>query len=104
MRKRARQSLRAAAVTLIAGLLLPGGAYAADPQPVQSNAANAAAAAFDVVILRPMGLVLLTVSTVLFAPVALLTAAGGKDSLREGLEVFVTSPAENVFQRPLGEF
>ena len=104
MRKRARHSLRAAAVTLIAGLLLPGGAYAAEEQPVEPEPVNAAAAAFDVVIVRPLGLVALTVGTVLFAPVALLTAPGGKDSLREGLEVFVTGPAENVFQRPLGEF
>jgi hypothetical protein len=104
MRERVGQSLRAAAVTLIAGLLLPGNAYAGEQQPVDSGSVNPAVAGFDVVILRPVGLVALAVGAVLFVPVALVTAANGKDSLETALEVFVTGPAKNVFQRPLGDF
>ena len=104
MSKRTRQSLRAAAVTLIAALLLPGNAYAQEQQPVESKSVNPAVAGFDVVILRPLGLVTLAVGAVAFVPVALLTAANGKDSLQAALEIFVTNPAQNVFQRPLGDF
>jgi hypothetical protein len=91
-------------VTLIAGLLLPGGAYAADQEPVDTQSVNPAVAAFDVVIVRPLGLAVLAIGAVLFPPVALVTSPGGKHSLREGLDFFVVGPAENVFKRPLGEF
>jgi hypothetical protein len=104
MRGRARQSLRAAAATLIAGLLLPGNAYAEEQQPVEAESVNLAAAGFDAVILRPLGLVVLVIGAVAFPSVALLTAANGKDGLQAALEVFVTGPAQNVFQRPLGDF
>jgi hypothetical protein len=89
---------------LVAGLLLPAGARAQVEQPLEPPPPNPAAAAFDVVILRPMGLVALAVGVVAFVPVALITAPGGKDSLKTGLEIFVTGPAKNVFQRPLGDF
>lgn len=104
MSKRARQSLRAAALTLIAALLLPGNAYAQEPQLVKSGSVNPAVAGFDVVIVRPLGLAALAVGAVFFLPVALVTAANGKDSLQTALEIFVTGPAQNVFQRPLGDF
>ena len=103
MRERARQRLRVAAVTLIAGLLLSGNAYAQE-QRVESESVNPAAAGFDVVIVRPLGLVTLAVGAVAFVPVALITAANGKDSLQAALEIFVTGPAHHVFQRPLGDF
>jgi hypothetical protein len=104
MRERARQSLRAAAVTLIAGLLLPGNAYAQEQQQVKSEPVNPVAAGFDVVIVRPLGLAALAVGVVAFVPVAVITAANGKDSLQAALEIFVTNPAHHVFKRPLGDF
>jgi hypothetical protein len=104
VKERASQSLRAAAVTLVAGLLLPGNAYAQDPQPVETGYAEYAAAGFDVVIVRPLGLVALAIGAVVFVPAAVITAPNGKDSLRAALEVFVTGPAHHVFQRPLGDF
>jgi hypothetical protein len=103
MRERARRSLRAAALTLVAGLLLPGAAHA-QLQPAQSKPLKAVAAGFDVVVLRPLGLAALAIGATFFVPVAVLTAPGGKHPLQESLDIFVTEPAKHVFRRPLGEF
>jgi len=65
---------------------------------------NPAAAAFDVLIVRPLGLVVVPVGVAAFIPAALLTAPNGKDSLKEALDYFVTSPVNYVFRRPLGDF
>jgi len=104
MRERARPGLRAAAATLVAALLLPGSAYAQEPEPFESGFVKYAAASFDVLILRPFGLAALAVGTAAFIPAALLTVPNGKDGLRAASELFVLGPAENVFQRPLGDF
>ena len=103
MRERSRQCLRAAALTFIAGLLLPGSAYALPP-PAERDIAAQAAAGFDVVILRPLGLAVLAIGAAAFVPVAVLSAPGGKDSFQTALEIFVTTPANFVFKRPLGDF
>jgi len=103
MRERARWSLRVAALTLIAGLLLPGGAHA-QMQPAQSKPLKAVAAGFDAVVIRPLGFAVLAIGTAFFVPAAVLTAPGGKHSVQEALDLLVTEPAKNVFQRPLGEF
>jgi hypothetical protein len=91
-------------VTLLAGLLLAGNAHAQDEPPEAPAGVNPAVAGFDVVILRPLGLAALAVGTVAFIPVAVLTAPDGLDSLQAALEIFVTTPAEWVFKRPLGDF
>ena len=59
---------------------------------------------FDLVILRPLGLVAVAVGAVAFVPAALITAPNGRDGIQSALELFVTEPAKNVFQRPLGDF
>ena len=112
--ERTRSILRAALVTLIASLLLPVGAYAETAQihaqtytaepATKSRSPNIAAAIFDVVIIRPLQLGVLMVGAVAFVPVAAMTAANGRDSFDEALEMFVTSPMHDVFQRPLGDF
>jgi len=104
MRERTSRSLRAAAVTLIAAFLLPSAAHADMHEESQARRTNPAAAAFDVVVLRPLGLAALAIGSALFVPVAVLTAPSGKDGLKPALEIFVAEPARNVFTRPLGDF
>ena len=113
--QRTRSILRAAVVTLIAGLILPVGAYAETAQihaqtytqaepATKSRSPNIAAAIFDVVIIRPLQLGALVVGAAAFVPVAAISAANGRDSFDAALEIFVTSPMHDVFQRPLGDF
>lgn len=59
--------------------------------------------AFDLVVLRPLGLAGLSVGAVLFVPAAALSAAD-PDSFEDAKELFLLHPAENVFSRRLGEF
>jgi hypothetical protein len=98
-----QSSLRAAAISLIAALLLPANGFAQPQEPIEAPPPNPFVAGFDVVILRPLGLVATAVGAVLFVPVALLTAPSGKDGLQSALETLVIVPGRSVFQRPLGE-
>ena len=94
--------MRATIATLIAAFLLPAAAHAgAEIQPPRPNPL---VVAFDLVILRPLGLAALAVGAVTFVPVAVLAAASGRDGIDPALEIFVTGPAKNVFRRPLGNF
>ena len=97
-------SLRAAVMTLIAGLLLPANAYAQAQEQVEPPSPNPMAVGFDVVVLRPLGLVATAVGAVLFVPAALLTAPNGRDGVDTALKFFIIEPAKSVFQRPLGDF
>ena len=98
MRERRRWSLRAAAATLVAALLLPAQAQAWPevPHPV--------AAGIDLVIMRPLGLVAAVVGAVLFVPVAVISAPQGRDGIEEAWELLVSEPAKDVYERPLGDF
>jgi hypothetical protein len=58
---------------------------------------------FDLLVLRPLGLVALGVGVVLFIPAAALSAAD-RDAFQEATEFFVKAPAQNVFTRRLGDF
>ena len=104
MRRQARQSLRTAAVTLITVLLLQGSAYALEPQPAHSGFVDYAAAGFDLVILRPLGLAALIVGSVALFPAAVMSLAGGEDATQTAVDLFVVDPWRDVFQRPLGDF
>ena len=108
MRERIGPSLRAAAMTLIAALLLPANAHALpreefEPQPRNPIVAGLGIG-FDVVILRPLGLVAVAVGAAAFVPAALLTAPNGRDGIQSALEILVTERAKSVFQRRLGDF
>ena len=94
--------MRAGIATLIATFLLPVDAHAG-PE-IEPRRPNPAFAAFDVVILRPLGLVVLAAGAVLFVPVAVLAAPSGRDGIDPALDLFVTGPAKHVFRRPLGDF
>lgn len=108
MKNRKRSRLLAVIPMLVLGFLMPAGARAQSaaqpPASAEPKALNPAAAAFDVLIVRPLGLVVLPVGVAAFIPAALLTAPNGMDSLRAALEHFVTAPAQHVFTRPLGDF
>lgn len=97
-------SLRAALITVIAGVLLPASAYAQAREEAERPPPNPGAAALDVVILRPLGLVAMALGTVAFVPAAVLTAPNGLDGINTALKSFVTEPAKSVFQRRLGDF
>jgi hypothetical protein len=58
---------------------------------------------FDLLVLRPLGLVGLGVGVVLYVPCALVSLAD-RDALTEATELFVIAPAQNVFTRRLGDF
>jgi len=117
--------MRVAVATLIAGLLLPAPLRAqapapADPQPTSTPAAELDAGSpgpglanqlaggfaigFDLVVLRPLGVVATVVGAALFVPVAAISAAGGREALEEAYDLFIAVPAKSVYQRPLGDF
>lgn len=99
-----RRLRRTAAALSVAALLLSAQAHAQGAGDDRSAPAHPAAQAFDVVVLRPLGLSAVAVGVAFFVPAAILSAPGGLDSLREAWEVFVQVPAEYVYKRPLGRF
>lgn len=125
MTKRTKSSLRAAVVTLVAGCVLPAGAQSQSatrtatepatppppPTPTQTQSPvspeepepSTTARVLDALILRPLGLLVLPVGVAAFIPAALLTAPDGMDSVQTAFELFVTTPANYVFQRKLGD-
>ena len=89
---------------LIAALLLCAPAHAQSGGDVSPPPKDYGAKAFDVIVLRPLGLAGALIGVAFFVPAAILTAPGGRDSIQEAWEVFVQVPGEFVFRRPLGEF
>ena len=104
----AKAGARIAIAISIAGLLLSASAQAVTPDLAEPRSSNffltGAKASFDVVILRPLGLIGLAVGTGAFVPAALVAAPMGWDGIKPALNVFVVEPAKHVFQRPLGDF
>lgn len=100
--------MRAAIVTLIAALLVPTAALADELEPLQAPRPNpivtGLVGAFDVVILRPLGLVSVAVGAAAFVPAAFLASPMGREGWGGALEHFVVEPGRNVFLRPIGDF
>jgi hypothetical protein len=93
------------AALLMAWLLLPAHALAQPGAASDASPApNYAASAFDVVILRPVGLAVAAMGFAFFVPAAIVAAPGGKDAVQHAWERFVLAPGEYVFTRPLGKF
>ena len=100
--------------TLIAGILLPLPGRAVDSEEPDAKKFDYAAASrrvggglavgFDVVIIRPLAVCATIIGSVLFVPVFLISAAGGREARDEALELFVLLPAKAVYERPLGQF
>ena len=87
-------------VAAIAGLLLPTGAHA-EPE---MGSPSPGSVVFDVVLLRPLGLLRLVIGAAFFVPAAVVASPGGFENIEEALELFVLAPAEDVLERPLGDF
>ncbi|MFQ5416791.1 MAG: hypothetical protein ACE5FL_07050 [Myxococcota bacterium] len=108
--------LRCVALTLIAALLLPTLAQAKEktlPEPVVERSwmlqvvdgtVIGLVGAFDLLLLRPAGLVALGLGTAAVVPAFVLSAPGGRDHMKTALEVFVLEPGKYVFVRPVGDF
>ncbi len=58
---------------------------------------------FDLVILRPFGLVTTIVGGVFFLPAALLASPSGAEGIQAAWEHFVAPSVERTFKTPLGE-
>ena len=58
---------------------------------------------FDLMIMRPVGLVGLGIGTVLFVPYGPLSALVSPDGFAAPWETFIAQPARFTFGRPLGE-
>ncbi len=69
-----------------------------------SDAPNFGSKLFDCTVLRPLGFATALVGGAFFLPAALLTSPGGMESVEHAYEIFVASPVEHTFKRPLGEF
>jgi len=91
---------RAAILVLSLALLLVAPASA----QAETDAAFYASATFDVLILRPLGVVASVIGAGLFIPSALITAPNGLDSVEEAWRMFVITPAEHVYMRPIGDW
>ena len=129
MREPNRVRVCAVVMSLVAGMLLPMHAFAQggygptpSPSPPQTQtpepprepesaraearpgSPNYAVIAFDLLIIRPLGLAAAAIGAALFLPVALLTAPMGRDGIQTAKEIFITVPSQEVFKRPLGEF
>ncbi|MEE8166125.1 MAG: hypothetical protein V3T64_11190 [Myxococcota bacterium] len=87
-------------IAAAAGLLLPTGAHA----DAEMGPRSPASVVFDVVLLRPLGLLRLVIGAAFFVPAAVVASPGGFDSIEEALELFVLVPAEDLLERPLGDF
>ena len=97
------RSLRRRLVVCLAALALlaaPTGAFASEG--LDSIANKPAPAMFDVFVMRPMGLVMLGVSSVLFVPAAAFTAASRPSELGTTYEHMIQRPAQFVFSDPIG--
>ena len=64
---------------------------------------DSVAVVVDLLVVRPLGAVATCVGLALFVPAALLSLADYPDGLEEAWELFVTVPAKNVYERPLGD-
>ena len=106
---RTRWGARALIATMAACLLLPAGAFAQAANPAETPSPSTMNVILDLLILRPLGLIVLPVGVAAFIPAALMTGPaalvsdGGKENFQSALKLFVTGPASYVFQRPLGD-
>jgi hypothetical protein len=110
---------RIAATLLIAGLLAPALARAAEdePEPAQASLPDPAVGerwydqplrmadqVVDLIVIRPLSALTLLAGAGLFIPAAALSAPNGMEGIRDAYERFVSEPGEYFWSRPLGEF
>jgi hypothetical protein len=88
-------------------LLFPGAGYAQDAEARESASSgwqHHTLAAFDAVVLRPLGVVAIVVGAAFVVPVALVTWPTGRETIDRATERFVMVPVRSVFESPLGDF
>ena len=69
----------------------------------QSSLDSAFDMGFDVIILRPAGVVGLVAGVGLFLPAVILTAPGGTEGVTDSVDIFLATPWRDLFERPLGD-
>ena len=93
---------------LIAAVLgavgLSGRPALAEEEAGSSGLLSGADVAFDLCVLRPMGLAVFLASSGAFVPIAVLAAPGGRQPLEEAWERFVIAPGDYLWARRLGDF
>ncbi|MDE2149828.1 MAG: hypothetical protein KGJ55_08360 [Gammaproteobacteria bacterium] len=96
--------LRSGALAILFGFCAAAGAQSYDttqsPQP--ASAPSAGAMAFDLVVVRPLGIAATAIGTVLFI-VNLPLTPFEKDAPAQPFHRLVVEPARYTFNRPLGE-
>ena len=95
----ARRSMRATSLALVTAVLTLS--LVATPAAA-ADAGEIGAKTFDVVVLRTLGAVQTAVGACLFVVAGPLSAPGG--GWNEAWDVFVGTPFEDTFRRPLGSF
>lgn len=91
------------AVALIGTLLATPALATDDAETDKGTAVEILDGTFDILVLRTSGFLALAVGSVLFAGGAILTSPGGMPQIREALDLFVLTPSEYVFERPIGD-
>jgi hypothetical protein len=105
MEPRSRAWVRFIVIAVSVALLLPAVATAApatdssSPQWQQNLETG-----FDAAVLRPLGMIALVVGGAFVVPIALVTWPTGTSIIERAVDRFVTTPAQDLFDRPLGEF
>jgi hypothetical protein len=100
-----RSILRGISITAIAALLLSTTASAVESQDSASDRwQHHMEVGFDAAVLRPLGLIALVVGGTFVLPIAVITWPSGSGTMESAIERFVTTPADDLFHRPLGEF
>lgn len=104
MRNRITKNLRALLLTLALCCLPQLEAQAFETPDFLNSMVKPIEIGFDVVIIRPLGFATVIVGAALFVPAVALSLPNLSTTFDEALEIFITIPYENLFERPLGEF
>lgn len=89
------------------GLLQPVSSFAqtSEAESPESKTLRAANVGFDLLVLRTSGLITSAAGTLLCLPAAAIASpAGGMESIREAVDIFVLTPGRYTFERRLGDF
>ena len=107
-----RDSTLRSAVVLFVTLFLVFAALpvsAQDSDETESEASKQASlnsafdTGFDLIILRPLGVVALAGGAGLFVPAVIFTAPGGSEGVNDSVDIFLTTPWRDLVDRPLGD-
>jgi hypothetical protein len=89
-------------MVIVSLVLIPVGSTVFAGNPVEVQEKSAEGMAFDLVLLRPLGLVATVAGSVVHVVGLIFSGPGGNAG--EAAELLVKEPAKFTFARPLGEF